>query len=155
MRLTAAQDNPARSSGSLGWGTWGGRGGSGPGLPRHSRLHLQSWCQVSPKRSPCNKPLHLPSSKDSCPNLPASLPTTELPEFPSLSLPPVCPQVCLLFLPALGARSPSPHPRPRVQLGEILSPRMGIGGSILGCLVSCTEMVCCVRTEGSKHEAIS
>lgn len=147
MRPTAAQENPARSSGSSGWGTWGGRGRSGSGLSRHSRLHLQSWCQVSPERSPCNKPLHLPSSKDSCPNLPASLPTTELPEFPSLSVPPICPQVCLLFLPALGARSPSsssPTPPPRVQLGEILSPRMVKGASILGCLVSCTEMVCCL-----------
>lgn len=37
--------------------------------------------RVRPERSPCNKSLHLPSSKDSFPSLPASPPATGLLEY--------------------------------------------------------------------------
>lgn len=53
------------------WRTWR----KGPRLVSDLPPETQSWSQGQPWRSPCNKPLHLPSSKDSFPNLSARLPT--------------------------------------------------------------------------------
>lgn len=90
--------------------------------------------RVLPVRSPCNKPLHLPSSKDYFPDLPACLPAKELPGYPQLSLPSVHPWV-LLF----PAGTESQGSAPLLQLVEILGPRMGKGLAVLGHLVSCAE----------------
>lgn len=92
--------------------------------------------RVLPVRSPCNKPLHLPSSKDYFPDLPACLPATELPGYPQLGLPPIHPWV--LF----PAGTESQGSTPLLWLVEIFGPRMGKGLTILSHLVSCTEVVC-------------
>lgn len=90
--------------------------------------------RVLPGRSPCNKPLHLPSSKDYFPGLPACLPAKELPGCPQLSLPPVHLRV-LLF----PAGTESQGSAPFLRLVEILGSGMGKGLTILVPLVSCTE----------------
>lgn len=122
----------------------------------NSHLQLQSWCQGQPWRSPCNKPLHLPSSKDSFPKLPACLParppalssvrpSIHPPTHPPWSCLSVPSSVCLLFalgsffLLALGGRSPFP------KCGgwcDSPPPKMGKGVATRGHLVSCTEVKC-------------
>lgn len=109
-------------------------------------LQLESLCQGQPWRSPCNKPLCLPSSKDSFPKLtdclpacpPARPPAMELPECPQLSLPlnlSLGPSSCWLW--EAGVHSPS------VVAGVIPTPKMGKGLATLGQLVSCTEEKYC------------
>lgn len=81
MRPTAAQENPARSSGNL--PDPGRMGKEWPSLalpfpPASPELVPGSGLREAPAISP----LHLPSSKDPFPSLPASPPATELPEYP-------------------------------------------------------------------------
>lgn len=83
MRPTAAQDKPCLKLWKLGLGEPVEDGeGVAQACPVIPACISRAGARVSPERSPCNKPLHLPSSKDFCPDLPASLPTTELPECP-------------------------------------------------------------------------
>lgn len=134
MRPTAAQENPARSSGN------GDPGRTGREQPRPAPsfcLHLQRWCQGQPRGGPCNKLLRLPSSKDSSPSLPASPPPRSC----------LCVTDSLSLLSAHGslscpARTGSQGSALPVWLVEILGPRMGKGSTVSGGLVSCTKMVC-------------
>lgn len=113
----------------------------GPGLSQHSHLQLESWCQGQPWRSPCNKPLRLPSSKDSFPKLPACPPAH--PPWSCLSVPSsVCLFICpWVLLPAGSGRQASISPS--VVAGVIPHPpKMGKGAATLGQLSSCTEEKC-------------
>lgn len=77
MRPTAAKKNPARSSGNLGVPREDEEG-MAQAFPIVPSCISRAGTRVRPERSPCNKPLHLPSSKDSFPGLPASPPATGL-----------------------------------------------------------------------------
>lgn len=84
VRPTTAQEDPARSSGNSGGvgGIQGGWGGRARACPTAPTCTSSAGARVRPTSSSCNKPLRLPSSKDSTPSLPASPPITELPECP-------------------------------------------------------------------------
>lgn len=66
MRPTAARENPARSSGNS-REPREDSGGVAQACPIVPTCIFRAGARVRPKRSPCNKPLHLPSSKDSIP----------------------------------------------------------------------------------------
>lgn len=124
-RLSEAPQPPRRTLPKALETRGGAQGGRGPGLPCRSCLPLQSCCQGQPERSPCNKPLHLPSSKDSFPICPPVCP-------PGSSLS-VRNSVSLLF--ALGSVSFScqhwePGSIPLVWPVEIVGPKMGKGGAV-------------------------
>lgn len=77
--------------------------------------------RVRPKRSPCNKPLHLPSSKDSIPSLPAIRPPRSCLSVPnSVSH---LPSVASPFSDSTG----NPGSVLLLWLVEILGPRMDKG----------------------------
>lgn len=63
MRPTAAQESPARSSGNLGVPGEDGEG-EAQTCPVDPTCISRAGARVSPEISSCNKPLHLPSSKD-------------------------------------------------------------------------------------------
>lgn len=108
MRPTAAQENPARSSGNP-----GGPGRTRRGWPRPAPSFPPASPELVPgsglREAPAISPCICQAPKTPSPVcLPVDLPQGCL-SISDFGLPPVCPLVRLLFLPALGARGRFPQ----------------------------------------------